>query len=131
LVFTWLNWKQHFISIDDVVTFSIPAALVMIGLAAIDLRRKVKIPALLTYLGAASYSIFLTNLEFTSIQYKLIKYFHWTASVETGIPLLFTIIITAMMGCLVYKVVEKPIFMVLRPQTAQESLQRQKPISAA
>ncbi len=61
------------IEVDRISIFGVLAALLIIDLASIDINNSPKIPQIWTYLGDASYSIFLTHGPLISATTKILQ----------------------------------------------------------
>jgi len=71
-------------------------------LAAADIRGRIRTPALLTFLGAASYSIYLMHNPLISVFARVTRGAHWS------IALILITAAATLAGCLYHVLVEKP-----------------------
>jgi exopolysaccharide production protein ExoZ len=96
------------------IFFGAPYALIVLGAAALDLRRSVRVPWMLTRLGDATYSIYLTHfilligLLTVSKRLALVSVLGYPAAIT------MMLIATLLTGYLVYAVLEKPLLAGLR-----------------
>ncbi|PGT88778.1 acyltransferase [Bacillus sp. AFS040349] len=106
---TWLNEVHKIINLSFDVSTGLASALIIFGLASIDLQKDITLPRFFNYLGNASLSIYLAhNLPlntFSHLFYK-IGLFEKIGGVATTIILL--VMITCV-GCLVHSYIEKPL----------------------
>ena len=109
-----------YIGFGRIHTFGVLAALLIIAATSIDLNDSPKVPKILTYLGDASYSIYLTHLPvitaITKIMQKanLAKYFD--SFFAPALLALFAVVF----GCLFYSLIEKPLTAYLRKNVVEK-----------
>lgn len=94
----WLKPDLH-----RVFLYGVPAMFLVYGLAALGQCRT---PAL-SYIGDASYSIYLVQVFSIPLFYKLSVYIF--SGTPGDVAALFCVGFSALVGCLVYEVVEKPL----------------------
>lgn len=94
--------------VDRVWRYGLAASLLVLGLAA---TRPVK-SGLLTYLGDASYSIYLIQAFAIPVFYRLSA--AWLPSLQGDVKSLLALIWVAVLGCLVYQFLERPLLDRLR-----------------
>ncbi|WP_455815207.1 acyltransferase family protein [Pseudomonas graminis] len=109
LVFFTLGFLSLIISIfykpeiDRFFIYGIPSFFIVFGLASMTQMKK----NILTYLGGASYSIYLIQAFTISAFYKLSsKSFNF---IQSDIVSILALISTTIAGCIFYEVIEKPI----------------------
>ncbi|MEQ9484528.1 acyltransferase family protein [Coleofasciculus sp. F4-SAH-05] len=101
-------------------------ALLILGSAAVEINKTIKIPVFLVYIGNASYSIYLTHGFFVSNIAKVMTKLN--SSVVTSPPLVINAValmiftLTIGLGCLVYSYIEKPLITLLRAQLLPRKL---------
>lgn len=105
----YLNFINPFNSEQRIILLGIPFALIITILAIIELKHSLKIPQLILYLGAASYSIYLTHYIFISLLVRLVIKAGYSTSIYLPFIMLFVTIFSILGGCLVYSKIEKPI----------------------
>ena len=87
--------------------FGVGAALLVLGLAILERREHVVVPAFLTFLGEASYSIYLTHAPIISLFAKLLLH----AKYELPASLIFCVlsVVGVIVGALFHIWVERPL----------------------
>lgn len=109
-VLNWINYSYNLYSISlNIPIYSLGAFIVMIGVMSIDLKKEVRISKLLSTLGDASFSIFLSHVQFVKlflVIFDKLGFFNYLS--KTSIYFLI-VTLTIISGYLVYKVVEKPL----------------------
>ncbi|OMP66662.1 acyltransferase family protein [Domibacillus epiphyticus] len=107
--FTWLNYFYEFIHIDFDFSTGLSSALLILGLASIDLQKDIKIPKVFNYLGNAAFSIYLSHNVVLDISTEL--YSRLTIYDELGGWLTMTILMILMLiiGCFTHSFIEKPL----------------------
>lgn len=93
------------IEIDRISTFAVLAALLIIGSASIDLNDSPKVPQIWTYLGEASYSIFLIHEPLRSATTKILQKANLGKYFNTFFAPALLGLITVVVGCLFYSVI--------------------------
>jgi len=78
----------------------IGSLLLILGLTAWETLTKLKIPRLLDYIGAASYSLYLVHLPILVVLVTLAKHFHVERVVPAGGIFVFCILFALACGCL-------------------------------
>lgn len=108
----WINSSLSVFQVKGSVIiflYSIAGSLIILGVLGIDLKKNIIINKKLSYLGDASYSIFLTHvqcIQFLTIVFEYLKVYDFLGF---GLSLLLVISLTPMIGVLVYTIAEKPI----------------------
>jgi exopolysaccharide production protein ExoZ len=105
---------------DRISTFAVLSALLIIGLASIDLKDSPKIPQILTYLGDASYSIFLLHSPLISATTKLVQKANLGKYFDSFFAPALIALITVVVGCLFYSLIEKPLTIYLRKNIVEK-----------
>jgi len=94
--------------------FGLPAVLLIMGSASLELKHAVIFPRPLVFLGSASYSIYLTHAMFVNVFALILSRFDATTHND---PLLITVgmaLGAILGGALVYQYVERPLLFALR-----------------
>jgi peptidoglycan/LPS O-acetylase OafA/YrhL len=105
---------------DRITTFGVLAVMLIIAATSIDLKDSPKIPALLIFLGDASYSIFLTHVPVISAITKILqkpnlgKYFD--GFFAPALVAVFAVVV----GCIFYFLIEKPLTVFLRQNIVEK-----------
>lgn len=105
----------EFVKLAHPIAWGIPFALIILGSISYENSRKLKIPKLLTYLGDASYSIYLTHIISILILNEIIE----RTALLDGTAFLYiqsiaVCLASIALGCLCYSYIEKPITQYLR-----------------
>jgi exopolysaccharide production protein ExoZ len=108
------------IEIDRMSTFGVMAALLIIGSASIDLNDSPKVPKILTYLGDASYSIFLLHSPIVSAITKVVQKANLGKYFDSFFAPALVVLITVVLGCLFYSLIEKPLTVYLRKNIVEK-----------
>jgi peptidoglycan/LPS O-acetylase OafA/YrhL len=124
-----ISWVLYYVIVKDdptaftapisrVYLFGFPSALIILGTAysgSFDNK-------LLVYLGDASYSLYLIHGTVLSVLLKLILYFGLAALFNNIIGALLIFAATIIAGCLIYKMVEKPLIRLTRRYLEESKL---------
>lgn len=88
--------------------------LLLIAAAKLERQGTVRIPAVLAFLGDASYSIYLTHLAFSGLLLKLLLKSGLQSSIGRESVYLLALAGTVLLACLAYLLVERPLLDLLR-----------------
>lgn len=108
------------LEIDRMSTFGVLAALLIVGSASIDLNDSPKVPKILTYLGDASYSIFLIHSPIVSAITKVLQKANLGKYYDGFFAPALVALITVVVGCLFYSLIEKPLTVYLRKNVVEK-----------
>jgi len=111
-------WRN--IEFDRISTFAVLAAMLIIAATSIDLKDSPKIPQIFTYLGDASYSIFLTHGPLISATTKLLQKANLGKYFDSFFAPALVALITVIAGCIFYSLVEKPLTVYLRKNIVEK-----------
>jgi exopolysaccharide production protein ExoZ len=113
LILSWVLFYRSG-SENPSIFFGVPYALIVLGAAALDVKRSVHVPRMLTRLGDATYSIYLTHFILLIGLLTVSKRLALVSVV--GYPAVITsmLITTLLTGYFVYVVLEKPLLARLR-----------------
>ncbi|MBD2388124.1 acyltransferase family protein [Cylindrospermum sp. FACHB-282] len=98
----------------SVVYYGIPSMLILIGIAALDLNKDIRVPNILVYLGDASYSIYLVHGSVINISTNLIAKMNLQNLFQNDLSSLFIVVMALIGGCLVHSYIEKPLLKVIK-----------------
>ncbi|HEY9295199.1 MAG TPA: acyltransferase [Phormidium sp.] len=101
-------------------TFGVLAALLIIAATSIDLKDSPKIPALLIFLGDASYSIFLTHMPVISAITKILQKTNLGKYYDGFFAPALLALFAVVFGCIFYSLIEKPLTVFLRKNLVQK-----------
>ena len=110
LIFSGVNK----IDVDRISSFGVLAALLIVSSASIDLNDPPKIPKIFTYLGDASYSIFLLHSPIVSATTKLLQKANLGKYFDGFFAPALLALITVVACCIFYSLIEKPLTIYLR-----------------
>lgn len=100
---------SQFIQVDRVILYGIPSILLIYGMVSYEATKKIKFPILFTFLGDASYSIYLTHYPLLSAINKVFLKIHFYNTVGYFIATSLIVICTVAVGCLCHLLLEKPL----------------------
>ncbi|MEG4836894.1 acyltransferase [Microcoleus sp. B9-D4] len=109
MVVAWGN-----IEFERVTTFAVLAAMLIIAATSIDLKESPKIPAILIFLGDASYSIFLTHGPLISASTKILQKANLAKYFDGFFAPALLAVFAVVFGCIFYSLIEKPLTVFLR-----------------
>nr|WP_281374373.1 acyltransferase [Halobacillus locisalis] len=109
----WVNNNYGFIDLSPVLFYWIFAILVVTAIAEKDKKDR-KVPAPLSFLGDASYSIYIAHGPFLQLYIYIWSRLGMEALFGSFLSLLFLIVLSVLSSCLVYIVIEKPMNTYLR-----------------
>jgi exopolysaccharide production protein ExoZ len=108
------------LEIDRMSTFGVLAALLIVGSASIDLNDSPKVPKILTYLGDASYSIFLLHSPIVSAITKVVQKANLGKYYDGFFAPSLVALMAVVAGCLFYSLIEKPLTVYLRKNVVEK-----------
>lgn len=111
---TWINYVYGFIDTHVSLGYTIFSCLIILGLSSIDMKREIKIPKLLNYLGLASYSLYLINQPTISVMSKLFHKVDLHLHIGPLASSLLIMLLTVMIGCLAFALVERPLIQFIK-----------------
>ncbi|KAA0548486.1 acyltransferase [Bacillus sp. BGMRC 2118] len=118
------NAIHGYIDIDRIFAFGIPSAMIVLGCVSLEFSRELNIPRVITYLGDASYSIYLTHFPALYLIHKLFVNLGLLNILHIQVLMTIVVIATVAFGCLFHSYIEKPLLIVLRKQL----LQKKRPV---
>ena len=113
--FTWLNYLHPFVDLNFDLGTGLASALLILGLASIDLQKDVKIPNFFHYLGNAAFSIYLSHnliLDVSVDLYSRSSVLYYM--VGGGMTTILVMILMTGVGCAVHSFIEEPLIAVLK-----------------
>ncbi|SFS30385.1 acyltransferase family protein [Marininema halotolerans] len=114
LVLAWVNGQHHWVPLDDLYAYGIPAATILMGLALLEQKREWWIPRGLYFLGSASYTLFLTHFPLLVLLQQGLSEWGIDDSLGPKATLVLMALLTVMIGSLLYMVVERPLLSFMR-----------------
>jgi peptidoglycan/LPS O-acetylase OafA/YrhL len=108
------------IGLGRIPTFGSLAALLIIAATLIDLKDSPKIPALLIFLGEASYSIFLTHVPVISAITKILQKANLGKYFDGFFAPALVAVFAVVFGCIFYSLIEKPLTVFLRKNIVEK-----------
>jgi exopolysaccharide production protein ExoZ len=111
-----ISQSHRGLQLHPAIAYGLPAGLILMGAATLDLKQTVKPPQFLSYLGDASYSIYLTHYPCLSATLKLALVLNLSAVLGHDLTVVVLGVIALAFGCLVYSTLELPIVFALRKQ---------------
>ncbi|MEG4633633.1 hypothetical protein QUB56_29335 [Microcoleus sp. AR_TQ3_B6] len=111
-------WKN--IEFDRITTWGGLAALLIIAATSIDLKDSPKIPALLIFLGSASYSIFLTHRSLISASTKIVQKANLGKKIDGFFAPAILAVLAVVLGCIFYFLIGKKMTVFLRKNLVEK-----------
>lgn len=105
----WINNINGFVNINEIYFYFVSAALIMLGISAIDMKKDTVLPKSIEYLGDASYSIFICQLPIMHFYVVVIGMLNVVPILGNFLSMALVIVLTLLSGCIVYTFIEKPI----------------------
>lgn len=105
----WSNNFNHFIHIEMPIFYCIASFLLLLSIVSVDLKKTIKIPSSLTYIGNSSYSIYLTHGPFLQFYILVFKKIGLIDMLGYNLSMIAIALVTIVTGTLVYKLFENPL----------------------
>ena len=102
-------WIPNGTTLWQTIQFGVASGLIVVGVAQLDLNGKVVIPQAFSFIGEASYSIYLSHLLFISIGCRLLKRIDAILPLTPVVSVLALACISVLGGVLVHLLLEKPL----------------------
>jgi exopolysaccharide production protein ExoZ len=118
---TWANYTNEWVPVSFDLAIGLSSALLILALASIDLRKDIRVPRALDYLGNAAFSVYLSHLLFLDL---LSEFFGATGLFDAlggATTTIVLIVLATIGGCLVHSYIEKPLSAFLRPRLSPAS----------
>jgi len=111
---TWLNYIHVWMYVDFDLSTGFFSALLIMGLASIDLQKTIRIPRFFNYLGNAAFAIYLTHNTVLDISMELYSRLSVYSVVGAAGTMIFISVLMLAVGCLAHSFVEKPLVAAMR-----------------
>lgn len=122
--------SYHLLQLHPTIAYGLPSTLILVGAATLDLKQTAsRLPRFLSYLGDASYSIYLTHYPCLSAALKLAFALNLFSVLGDGLTFALLILMALALGCLIYSKVEKPLMAALRKQFLSQPIRKSCRIS--
>ncbi|GGF25856.1 acyltransferase [Halobacillus andaensis] len=109
----WLNNIYHIADIHTPTFYCLSAMMIMLGIAEKDKVER-RVPKFLSYLGDASYSIYIAHGPFLQLYFLFMQKYQLTSSVHPFILMVSILALTTISSCMVYSIIERPLNQYLR-----------------
>jgi exopolysaccharide production protein ExoZ len=109
----WVNNIYNFTYLHGALFFSLFSMVLMLGISEKDKKER-KVPKILSFLGDASYSIYIAHTPLLHLYLFLLIRLHLIGSLGYFFSMAIVILLTIISSCIIYKVIEKPISRYLR-----------------
>ncbi|PFO04942.1 hypothetical protein COJ85_10605 [Bacillus sp. AFS076308] len=109
----WINNIYSFVDIQMPVFYCLFSMMLMLGISEKDKKLR-KVPRVLSFLGDASYSIYIAHGPFLQFYILILKKLNLVDAFGYFSSMVIVILLTVISTCLVYVVIEKPISKYLR-----------------
>lgn len=113
---------KYFGNTHRILSYGFPAFLIVVGSVTQELEGRLTVPRLLTYLGDASYSIYLIHYPLLSLTAKLVLKFHIVSLLGPFTSVILMIVLVTAAGCCCYSFIEKPMLETLRKKFLPQPL---------
>lgn len=116
-ILIWINSIFSIVSLYSPLFYCISSMLIMISISSMDMGKSYNIPRPFSFLGDASYSIYITHsplLQFFTLffdKFGLLRTFGYSLS------MVFVSILTIIFSCIFYIIIEKPLIRFLNKKT--------------
>ncbi|QLE56151.1 acyltransferase [Nostoc sp. TCL26-01] len=119
--FAAVNYYYQILPISPVIKFGIPSMLLVLGFASLERARNINVPGVLSYLGDASYSIYLAHGFAINNISKVVEKIY--PDVTQNILILNSVgiliaVLSIIFGCLVHSLIEKQLMFSFKPKSA-------------
>lgn len=104
----WVNEQLHLYPLNFGMVITIASMLILIGFASIDLQKEISLPKVATFLGEASFSIYLVHY-YAGTAFSLILSRVFPNALPNAVIAIMLIFASIASGCFVYAFFEKPI----------------------
>ena len=105
--------SQRFFRVRGVVDYGLPAAIFILGAVSWETRKAVRLPAVLLFLGDASYSIYLTHLPVLGLLISSALALKLRDSIGPSLTVWIFFCVSLGAGLLCYRFVERPLLSIL------------------
>ena len=128
-LFLWIMNIYQLLGRELLFTYSVFSVFIIVGITAMDLKTKRKIPSSLALLGDASYSVYICHGP--AIQFFLLLFAKFRIYEQTGLFVYLSLIIfLTTISCVgIYLLIEKPMTKFLRKHIAKKSLSLRSSLS--
>ncbi|WP_026576796.1 acyltransferase family protein [Bacillus sp. UNC438CL73TsuS30] len=109
----WVNNIYHFMHLNESAFFAVFSMVLMLGISEKDKKDR-KVPKLLSFLGDASYSIYIAHASLLHLFLFLLIKIHFVGFLGSFISMAIVILLTIVTCCIIYKFIERPISKYLR-----------------
>lgn len=112
-------FQQKYFTVIDLssirqLIYGLPFAFIIAGAAIIDIHNNSRIIMFFSFLGDASYSIYLTHYPIILILFKLAFEIKISNYIGIFLTATFSVIFTIIFGCIFHLIIEKPIIQLFR-----------------
>lgn len=105
--FMWFFGKH--IPLSYPISITICSIFIIFGLSSIDIRNNITTPKIASFLGSASFSIYLTHYLSQKLLYKIIAKYELLEVIGRILSGFIVFFASIAVGCLVYLLIEKPL----------------------
>ncbi|MDQ6600118.1 acyltransferase family protein [Bacillus salipaludis] len=109
----WINNIYHLIELQTPIFYSLSSMILMLGISEKDKKNR-KVPKALSFLGDASYSIYIAHGPFLQFYILIFKKLNLMGSIGYFFSMSMVILLAVVSSCLVYILLEKPMSNYLR-----------------
>lgn len=109
----WLNYIYSYTEIHAPLLYCISAMLIMLGISIKD-RTSREIPKSISFIGDASYSIYITHGPLLQLYLFIYEKLHIVEAAGYFLSMCIVILSTVLSACFIYKSLEKPMSQKLR-----------------
>jgi peptidoglycan/LPS O-acetylase OafA/YrhL len=119
----FINGKYFIIGLPQethVIIYGIPSLLIIVSAVLLEIKKTIQIPKIFTFLGDASYSIYLTHYACLSVLVKLALVAKLDALMSMNFLMSVLVLVTIFLGCMFNLYIEKPLLTYLRQKWTQQ-----------
>ena len=120
---------KHLGNTHRILSYGLPSFLIIVGSVALELENRLTVPWLMTYLGNASYSIYLIHYPLLSLASKLVLKLHIVSLLGPLPSVILMIVTVTVAGCCCYSFLEKPMLETTRKAFLTWPSQKSEPLS--
>lgn len=108
-LFLWVNNVFELFSLNLALFYCLASSLIILSLAALDVQKTRKIPKFLSFLGSASFSLFITHSQFAQLYVVIFNKTFLISYLGYSTSMIIVSILSVLSSCVFYLIIEKPL----------------------